>query len=142
MTLDTQLASHTFGTQDHFCLNPKLVLSLLPPAAFERGQDKLGIADATEMQLEGSRKFSERVVRLSGRARNKRVKRGTTPWSTVSKPTGRTQMGRTQQLGVGSPRSPELVLPPTPTPVAYAFLLSVTPAALAFLCPSGKYTVY
>lgn len=116
MTLDTQLASHTFGTQDHFCLNPKLELSLLPPAAFERGQDKLGIADATEMQLEGSRKFSERVVRLSGRARNKRVKRGTTLWSTVSKPTGRTQMGRTQQLGVGSPRSPELVLPAPPQP--------------------------
>ena len=142
MTLDTQLASHTSATQDHFCLNPKLVLFLLPPAASERGQDKLGSGMPLRCSWRGagnSQKERSDWEEDTEEARNERVKRGK-GWPTVSKPTGRSQMGRIQQLVVGSPRSPELVLPPHPRD--YAFLLSATPAALAFLCPSGKYAFY
>lgn len=43
MTPVTQLANHSFRAQDHFHLNPQLLLFLLVSVAFERGQDKLAV---------------------------------------------------------------------------------------------------
>ena len=43
MTPVTQLANHSLRAQDHFHLNLKLLLFLLLPTAFGRGQDKLAV---------------------------------------------------------------------------------------------------
>lgn len=115
-TLVIQPASHTSGTQYHFCLNPRLVLFLLHPMAFERRQDKLGVGMLQRCKGRGVRVEFVRKRKASKKPRNKRVRKGKEQ-STGSKLAGRTQMGKTQWLSVGGSHSSKLV-PPSP-PSAY-----------------------
>ena len=108
MTPVTQLANHSFRAQDHFHLNPQLLLFLLVPVAFERGQDKLAVGMLLRQNWEG-RKFSERVVRLRGWHQRSWEWRGS--GREQDGPQGQNlqegQMVRTQLLSDRSPWGPE-----------------------------------
>lgn len=74
--------------------------------ASERGQNKLGVGVLLKFKgrAEGVRKTGQTEREVLRKPRTKRIRRGG-GWSTGSKPAGRTQMGRPQQLSVGSPCS-------------------------------------
>lgn len=89
-----------------FCLNPKLELLHLYSMASQRGQNELGVVMLLRFKgmAEVVRKSGQTEREVLRKPRTMRIRRGGR-WSTGSKPAGRTQMGRPQQLSMESPHS-------------------------------------